>query len=176
MKLFQHLFDNYFKVLTIYSYKFVNNWHTAEDITQDVFMSLWINKKEIDFSKPIIAYLYRAIYNRSINYINSSLTQNRREANRTVDEMINDEIMSYNQYDELLLKEMAANIDSFIETLPNQCKKVYKMSRIENLKNKEIAHILNISEKTVEKHISKALEELRSHLMRIKAFGLFFYL
>ncbi len=166
--LFEHLFDTYYKALTIYSYKFVNDWQAAEDITQDVFMSIWMNKNKIDFSKPINTYLYRAIYNRSINYINSSLMQYKNKESLTIDEMINEEIMVYNQHDELLQKEISNNINEFIETLPPQCKKVYKLSRVQNLKNKEIAYLLNISEKTVEKHISKALEELRSHLIKLE--------
>ena len=70
--LFRELFDSYFRILTTYAYRFVNDWQTAEDITQDVFMSLWEKKESIDFDDPIKPYLYRAVYNRSINYLNST--------------------------------------------------------------------------------------------------------
>ena len=72
--LFRELFDSYFRILTTYAYRFVCDWQTAEDITQDVFTSLWEKKENIDFDDPIKPYLYRAVYNRSINYLNSATT------------------------------------------------------------------------------------------------------
>lgn len=167
MSLFGQLFNTYFQTLTTYAFRFVNDWQAAEDITQDVFMALWVKKEEIDFDEPIKPYLYRAVYNRSINYLNSALMQRRIEGADTIDELINHEILSYNQHDTLLLKEITNEIDSFVETLPPQCRKVYKLSREENLRNKEIAARLEISEKAVEKHITKALSEIRNHLVRL---------
>lgn len=167
LSLFRDLFDAYFKTLTTYAYRFVSDWQTAEDITQDVFMSLWEKKESIDFDDPIKPYLYRAVYNRSINYLNSALMQKRIEGTDTIDELISQEILSYNQHDTLLLKEITDEINRFVETLPPQCRKVYKLSREKNLRNKEIAAQLEISEKAVEKHISKALGEIRNHLVRL---------
>lgn len=116
--LFRELFDSYFRILTTYAYRFVNDWQTAEDITQDVFMSLWEKKESIDFDDPIKPYLYRAVYNRSINYLNSALMQKRIEGAETIDELINREILSYNQHDTLLLKEITDEINQFVDTLP----------------------------------------------------------
>lgn len=167
ISLFQQLFDSYFQSLVTYAFRFVNDWQAAEDITQDVFMALWVKKEDIDFDEPVKPYLYRAVYNRSINYLNSALMQKRIEGVDTIDELINQEILSYNQHDALLLKEITAEIHNFVETLPPQCRNVYKLSREENLKNKEIAARLDISEKAVEKHITKALTEIRNHLVHL---------
>lgn len=167
ISLFQQLFDSYFQVLVTYAFRFVNDWQAAEDITQDVFMALWVKKEDVDFDQPVKPYLYRAVYNRSINYLNSALMQKRIEGVDTIDELINQEILSYNQHDALLLKEITAEINNFVETLPPQCRNVYKLSREENLKNKEIAARLDISEKAVEKHITKALTEIRNHLVHL---------
>lgn len=167
VSLFQELFDSYFQSLVTYAFRFVNDWQAAEDITQDVFMALWVKKEDIDFDQPVKPYLYRAVYNRSINYLNSALMQKRIEGVDTIDELINQEILSYNQHDALLLKEITAEINNFVETLPPQCRNVYKLSREENLKNKEIAARLDISEKAVEKHITKALTEIRNHLVHL---------
>lgn len=167
ISLFQQLFDSYFQSLVTYAFRFVNDWQAAEDITQDVFMALWVKKEDVDFDQPVKPYLYRAIYNRSINYLNSALMQKRIEGVDTIDELINQEILSYNQHDALLLKEITAEINNFVETLPPQCRNVYKLSREENLKNKEIAARLDISEKAVEKHITKALTEIRNHLVHL---------
>ena len=165
--MFKELFDLYFQPLVTYAYRYVNDWQAAEDITQDVFMSLWIKKNDIDFDEPVKPYLYRATYNKSINYINSFLMQHRIGQSETIDDLLNRELLSYNQYDTLLLKEIAGEIKSFVETLPPQCKKVFELSRGANLKNKEIAEQLNISEKAVEKHISKALNGIREHLIKM---------
>lgn len=165
--LFRELFDSYFKALATYAYRFVGDWQTAEDITQDVFMSLWEKKGNIDFDDPFKPYLYRAVYNRSINYLNSALMQKRIEGADTIDELINREILSYNQHDTLLLKEITDEINRFVDTLPPQCRTIYKLSREKNLRNKEIAAQLEISEKAVEKQISKALGEIRNHLVRL---------
>lgn len=167
VSLFQQLFDSYFQSLVTYAFRFVNDWQAAEDITQDVFMALWVKKEDVDFDQPVKPYLYRAVYNRSINYLNSALMQKRIEGVDTIDELINQEILSYNQHDALLLKEITAEINNFVETLPPQCRNVYKLSREENLKNKEIAARLDISEKAVEKHITKALTEIRNHLVHL---------
>lgn len=167
VSLFQELFGSYFQSLVTYAFRFVNDWQAAEDITQDVFMALWVKKEDIDFDQPVKPYLYRAVYNRSINYLNSALMQKRIEGVDTIDELINQEILSYNQHDALLLKEITAEINNFVETLPPQCRNVYKLSREENLKNKEIAARLDISEKAVEKHITKALTEIRNHLVHL---------
>lgn len=164
LMLFQELFERYFRSLVTYAYRYVNDWNVSEDIVQDVFMALWVNRNEIDFEEPVKPYLYRATYNRSINHLNSVLVQRRIDHTDNLDELIDYEILSYNQHDNLLLKEIEEEISSFVKTLPEQRKKVFLLSREENMKNKEIAFLLNISEKTVEKHITKALSDIRTHL------------
>lgn len=164
LMLFQELFERYFRSLVTYAYRYVNDWNVSEDIVQDVFMALWVNRNEIDFEEPVKPYLYRATYNRSINHLNSVLVQRRVDHTDNLDELIDYEILSYNQHDNLLLKEIEEEISSFVRTLPEQRKKVFLLSREENMKNKEIAFLLNISEKTVEKHITKALSDIRTHL------------
>lgn len=164
LMLFQELFERYFRSLVTYAYRYVNDWNVSEDIVQDVFMALWVNRNEIDFEEPVKPYLYRATYNRSINHLNSVLVQRRVDHADNLDELIDYEILSYNQHDNLLLKEVEEEISSFVKTLPEQRKKVFLLSREENMKNKEIAFLLNISEKTVEKHITKALSDIRTHL------------
>ncbi|RHR38720.1 RNA polymerase sigma-70 factor [Parabacteroides sp. AF18-52] len=164
LMLFQELFERYFRSLVTYAYRYVNDWNVSEDIVQDVFMALWVNRNEIDFEEPVKPYLYRATYNRSINHLNSVLVQRRVDHTDNLDELIDYEILSYNQHDNLLLKEIEEEISSFVKRLPEQRKKVFLLSREENMKNKEIAFLLNISEKTVEKHITKALSDIRTHL------------
>ena len=177
LMLFQELFERYFRSLVTYAYRYVIDWNVSEDIVQDVFMALWVNRNEIDFEEPVKPYLYRATYNRSINHLNSVLVQRRVDHTDNLDELIDYEILSYNQHDNLLLKEIEEEISSFVKTLPEQRKKVFLLSREENMKNKEIAFLLNISEKTVEKHITKALSDIRTHLTQTgRMSGLIYFL
>lgn len=172
LQAFQHLFNTYYLSLTAYAYKIVNDHQEAEDIVQDVFMSLWIIKDRFDFDRAVKPYLLKAVYNRSVNYLKSRKPSIDITTGDT-DLMLLNEIASSDQEDSLLLKETSEKIHDFIETLPTQCKKVFKLSRFSGLKNKEIASTLNISEKTVENHISKALRDLRIHLKKIGLIPLF---
>lgn len=172
---FEDLFNDYYASLVNYSYKFVNEKSVAEDIVQDVFMALWIKKDDIDFSNPIKPYLYKATHNKSLNYL-GSLQPTQSIESCDVDTQIHHEIIQYNQSDSLLLKEVSKEIALFVETLPPQCKRVFKLSRTENKKNKEIALLLGISEKAVEKQISKALSELRLHLKKMEFMSVLYWI
>lgn len=176
LALFEDLFKQFFFPLTNYAYRYVNNKQIAEDITQDVFMALWMKKEEIDFTKPIEPYLYRAIYNKSINHLSSSFVQKRIDQIDSIDDLINQEVLNYNQYDLLILKEISKEIEVYVSSLSSQCQKVYRLSRESNMKNKEIALLLNISEKAVEKHISKALHGIREHLIKMDLMTMLCYL
>lgn len=172
---FKDLFDSYHHSLLLYAYQKVNDREVAEDIVQDVFLSLWIHRGQIDFTLPIQGYLFRALHNRCVNYLQSrafALSVGGNEASV----LLHREIVQYNQHDTLLLKELSDEIVFFIETLPAQCKKVFKLSRQDGLKNKEIADLLGISEKTVESHISKALKDLRMHLLKAGLLGILSFL
>ncbi|MDR2914414.1 MAG: RNA polymerase sigma-70 factor [Tannerella sp.] len=174
LNVFQYLFNTYYQPLVAYAYKIVNDHQEAEDIIQDVFLSLWINKDTFNYDQPIKPYLFKAVYNRSINYLKArkpSIDITASDAGQ----LLSDEIISSHQEESLLLKETSEQIKNFIETLPAQCKKIFKLSRISGLKNKEIAKTLNISKKTVESHISKALKDLRTHLKAIGIMSLFLF-
>ncbi|MDR2118389.1 MAG: RNA polymerase sigma-70 factor [Tannerellaceae bacterium] len=163
LALFQSLFATYYQPLLAYTCKVVNDIQSAEDIVQDVFMSLWINRDTLDFTEPLGSYLYKAVYKRSLTYLNSRRAIHEKDATARMHE----EIVQYDQQDSLLLKETFEEIRHFVETLPPQCKKAFKLSRFSHLKNREIAEVMQISEKTVEAHIGKALKELRAYLVRI---------
>jgi RNA polymerase sigma-70 factor (ECF subfamily) len=166
LNVFRYLFNTYYQSLAAYAYKIVDDIQDAEDIVQDVFMTFWINKDTFDFSKPVKPYLFKAVYNRSINFLKSKKT-NIELTENNIDQLLHEEIALSYPDNPLLLKELSDEINHFIDALPPQCKKVFTLSRISELKNREIAETLHISEKTVESHISKALKELRIHLKKL---------
>jgi RNA polymerase sigma-70 factor (family 1) len=105
------------------------------------------------------SYLYRSIYNCCINYLNQKTIQERHLKNiqmeKTDEENLENEINSV---------ELQQRIYEIIEDLPAQCRKIFKMNRFEGFKNDEIAAKLNLSKRTVETQISKALKVLRKKL------------
>jgi len=174
--LIEELFKSHYKPLINYACKYVFNKSAADDVIQDVFMSVWINRANIDFETGNIkSYLYKAVRSRCLNYIQSvkdSMALNIDD----VGFMIQKEIFSDKPSDGLLLDDLEREIERSIESLPPQCKKIFLYSRVNHLKNKEIASMLDISEKAVEKQITKALSEIRKHLAKLNLLSTLFFL
>lgn len=162
---FEKLFELYYRELLGYAYKFVNDKSAAEDIVQDVFFIIWEKRTTLNFEESIKPYLYKLVYNKSVNHLNSFTVKRRIDNMEDLDFLINMEINDYDPYETLLLKDITDIINMCIEAFPPQRKKVFLLSRQHSLKHKEIAALLSISEKAVEKHISKALNDIRKYLI-----------
>lgn len=158
------------KPLRTYAFRYVNNKDTAEDIVQDVFFELWNRRDIIRFEEPeaVKSYLFKSVYNRSINILKSDVLAVVRSLDEVDEEQLDKQIRSQlsDQEQSLLLKELENEIAAFVETLPSQCKKIFILSRTHELKNREIAEQLGITTKAVEKQITKALSELKKHLLK----------
>ena len=143
----------------------------AEDIVQDVFVELWNNKSKIDFDDHIKSFLYKSVYTRSINFLKHKSVVDSYTSEEK--EFFAQKIAYYNyENSEVMARlenmELKKEILSAINDLPDQSRKVFKMSYLYEMKNKEIADILGISLRTVEAHMYKALKILRvklSHLL-----------
>ena len=166
----EQLFRQYYKVLRVYAFRFVNDWDIAEDVVQDVFVALWNKRTDIEFDGAVKAYLFKAVYNKSLN-IHSSKKYTEEES---VEQAL--QILENNQENSLFMKELQGEIETFIETLPTQVKKVFILSRSYGLKIKEISVQLDLSPKTVEKYLTRALLELRTHLKNKDLMSLLFLL
>lgn len=176
LELFKELFQIHHQHLINFACKYVRNKQVAEDILQDVFMSMWINKDNIDFEhQQIKPYLYKSVYNRCINYI-KSLKESLPINPDDIDYLIQREIVEEKEFDFLFLQDLEKEINYSISLLPPQCKKVFTYSRKNLLKNKEIAELLGISEKAVEKHITRALLEIRKHLIKMNLLSALFFI
>lgn len=164
---FKKLFLKYYSPLCIYTLRYIKDTDVTEDIVQDVFTTMWIKRDEIDFSLSVKPLLYRYAHNKALDYLKSNTFKTDRLDEYTsyasLDSYIRNLITNQTEED-INLNELNAEIQTCIETLPEQCKKVYCLSRVKNMKNKEIADQLGINIKTVEKHISKALSEIRGYL------------
>lgn len=167
----ENLFKRYYKPLRAYAFRFLNHQAVSEDIVQDVFFELWARRDSIRFDEAdsVKSYLFKSVYNRSINILNSGNLKELSSLDGVNETHILDNLLSthiQSQEQSLLLKELETEIASFIETLPPLCKKIFILSRVHELKNREIAEKLGISVKAVEKQISKALTGLKTHLLK----------
>ncbi len=159
---FEMVFKSHYVKLTLYANKFLNDINVSEEIVSEALTFLWEKRGEIVFSVSVTAYLYKMVQNRCLNYIKHQKIENE-YVNYMLRNKLLDELPEHdtNPYYE---KELAQQIRMAIDSLPEKCKLVFEMSRFEYLKNKEIAQRLNISENTVERHITIAFEKLRKSL------------
>lgn len=156
---FEQLFREFFAPLCHFSNSYVKDLDAAKGITQEVFVKVWEKRKDIDVNKSLKSYLFSSVKNRSLNYI--------RDHKKFASQILDVEIANFEtpfEQDELELSELQEKIDRTINELPVKLKKVFLLSRFEELKYREIAEKLEISQKTVEAQMSKALKILREKL------------
>lgn len=157
----ESLFHTYYKILCRFSFRIVHDKDKAEDVVQTCFVNLWQKKDSINIQSSFKSYLYRSVYNRSIN----EYTRSRKIIQEDIS-VLNEVSSSVSEDPELLLqaKETQQKIDQAISFMPDGCRTIFLLSREEQLSYKEIAETLGISVKTVENQMGKALRILREHL------------
>ncbi|MCD7978206.1 MAG: RNA polymerase sigma-70 factor [Tannerellaceae bacterium] len=166
LQAFDRLFRNYFPKLKRFLAGFSGNETMAEDLAQDVFVKLWQNRTSLSHIRNLNAYLYTMARNALYNQLELSYYSH------TLSEEHIPEIPTLESLEELLFAdELEEIIRHTVEHMPPQRKMIFNLSRVEGLKNEEIATRLQIGKRTVETHISAALKELRKALA---IFSLFF--
>ena len=155
------LFQKYYRVLCSHAIRFVHSKEVAEDIVSELFCRFWTDQIYFSINTSYRAYLFKAVRFSSYNYIRWELSKRKNEFDFN---SVVDELNSLKPEESMLVDELAEEIEKVIENLPSQCKRVFMLSRFQNKKYREIADELNISQKAVEGHISKALETLRTRL------------
>lgn len=158
-KLFNLLYPRLFEI----SKFFVKQGHVAEEVVMDVFMKFWSNRKNLFNVQDLKGYLFIAVKRQSLNALRDS---KKRILFVNDAELITLVSPKYPE-DDLFSEEFLSFLAACISRLPEKCRIVFKLVKEENLKYKEVADILNISEKTVEMHMSHALKQLRNDLSRL---------
>jgi RNA polymerase sigma-70 factor (ECF subfamily) len=158
---FEVIYKQYFNALYRYSFSILNDPHLAEEMVQNVFLKIWEKKGELVVQSSLKAYLYRAVHNASMNRIKHEKVKQQYESHTT---HAMKTVKSQNPAQLSQYKQLQVALQSALEELPEQCRTVFQLSRFDELKYREIAVELNISEKTVENHMSKALKLLRLKL------------
>ena len=158
--LFESLFAQWYKPLCRFALRMVGDPELAEDVVQEVFVKFWERRDSLPQDLVPKAYLYKAVYNACLN----AITRQKRTVSMAPE--ISDTTPGDQDSDlDLRRQEVQKGIDSGLEELPPACKQVFELSRFEEMSYKEIAETMEISPKTVEAHMSKALRILRKHLM-----------
>ncbi len=152
------IFDEYYNTVFHAVYRIVGDKDTAEDLSQDVFMRLWEKRHQITINGPIGAYIRRMAINEGLGYL-------RKHKKYSLEEIQDHHSpLTSSGEDDYIDGELEQQIQCAIATLPPRCKTVFVLSRFEELSYKEIGQKLDISPKTVENQISKALKILRAAL------------
>lgn len=167
---FEKLFIKYYSHFNQFIFGFVKNEWISEDITQNTFIKVWIHREKLQSDLSIHSYLYVIAKYEIYNYFRSKQNQ---VVERFLDG-VHDIAVVPSAEDELFLDEMQDTIAATIEAMPEKRRIIFKMSRFEHKSAKEIAEIMNISARTVEKHIELALRELRTKLTPF-LFGILVY-
>lgn len=157
---FEMLFRTYYQPLCRYAYSFLQDKESAEEIVQSTFLMVWEKRDTLAIRTSVKPYLYAMVRNACLNVLkHEKIKQKHAGEELAVADRSYDSVSQMVASNELEYKIKAA-----LERLPEQCRIVFKLSRFEELKYAEIAEQLNISVKTVENHMGKALKIMREQL------------
>lgn len=162
---FEEMFKRYYKSLCVSALRYIPDEELAEDLVQDMFFRLWEKRENLFITTSLESYLYRSVHNLSINYLNHEKIK-RGYKDKVIQGFKNKHYNDDQAYWEFGLED---TIRKSVEMLPEKRRKIFKMSRFEDLKNQEIAQKLNVSVKTVEAQMTQAIRFLRDKLKDFKA-------
>ncbi len=157
---FSIIFSAYYKDLVMFAMKFTRELADAEDIVQEIFVKLWEDHEVIHIHSSLKSYLLKSVQNKSINWLKhkkiiSIYSSNARERSTLFEN-------STDNY--LLQSELQEQIDKALAKLPGKMSEAFRMNRYKGMKYKEISKVMNVSERTIEVYIGKALASLRNYL------------
>ncbi|MCK4662056.1 MAG: RNA polymerase sigma-70 factor [Bacteroidales bacterium] len=158
VKAFDYIFDSYYTGLCVFANKYVEDIDVAEDIVQELFIKIWEKREKLNINNSLKSYLFQSVNNSCLNHLKHLKIRDNYKKHISCHE-------TYElHHDTLIEEELNLRIYNSIESLPKKCKIIFKLSRFDGLKHKEIAEKLKISIKTVKVQIGKALKTLRYDL------------
>jgi len=157
---FNYIFYAYYKGLVLYAKEFTGDMDTAEEIVQGFFVKFWTEREQIRITSSVKAYLVKSVCNKCLDFLKHRkiMDKHNKEIQKGPPDIVDEGeevIMTY---------ELKEKIEKSINALPGNCREIFKKSRYEGKKYREIAGELGISVKTVEAQIGKALKKLREDL------------
>jgi RNA polymerase sigma-70 factor (ECF subfamily) len=167
---FEKLFHLFYERLSRYAWSMLDDKDAAEEIVQDVFVKFWENRASTEIHTALRPYLFKTVHNRCLNVIRHLNVR----ADYQKEQAYVESTIQWSVNDQLNEKELRQRIALAMEKLPPECRKVFRLSRFEELSYKEIAEFLDISVKTVENQMGKALRIMRVELSDYLFWGVLF--
>lgn len=164
---YKYIYDRQYKVLCIIAKEYVNDTFTAEMIVSDVIFALWKGREALEINQSLRNYLIKAVRNRCLNYLSQSEKLNFVKShigNQLESEQTNYEGQYTYPLSCLIEKELDIKINASIQALPELTRRIFCLSRFDNLKYEEIAQEINVSVDVVKYHIKSGLSHLRKDL------------
>ena len=166
---FEELFHECYRPMVAYAFRFLGEMEPSESVVQDVFLKFWQKRRELMITSSLRSYLFRAVRNLSLNYLEHRKIMT--GYSQMVLERESDRYDYSDFYVEVGLKE---KIDAAVAALPEKRQEIFRLAREEGMKYREIADQLGISVKTVETQMTLALKQLRTSLKDYRHLVLFF--
>ncbi len=155
-KAFEQIFIAYYNKTKAFINGYIKSVTDAEELTEDLFVELWINRRTIDTTRSFSSFLHTIARNKAVDFLRRKYVHN------TYVSQAESNPYTPTTEEELIARELGLLIDEAIDKMPAQRKKIYKLSREEGLSNTEIADRLNTTKRTVESQLSLALKEIRN--------------
>ncbi|WP_158870344.1 RNA polymerase sigma-70 factor [Maribellus comscasis] len=157
---FKKLYDLYCQQLLKFISQYLKETTEAEEIIQDVFLSVWENRKNLQIDKSVKSYLFQIAVNKVYNHLKRKVVERKYQYYLT-----HNDINSENDIeDKIYFKELKETIDQIISQLPDKQRKIFQLSRLDGTPHSEIAKKFNISIRTVENQIYRAGKFIKSKL------------
>lgn len=164
MRNIEEIYFRLFPRLCVFAEKMLRDSDFAKSVVQEVFLSVCEKKDRLHINTSIEAYLIKAVYNRCLFYIRESTIHQKHLSKiyyKQVTDHIPDEI-----FDEETIFKLKL-LDKAINSLPEKCRKIFLLNKKEGLSYAKIAVLMEISVKTVDNHISKALKKIKEYIGNI---------
>ena len=153
---FKKLFENYYPSLVNFALKIIHSSDEAKDVVQQFFIRFWENQDKYENREFNKTFFYTSIKNACINHLEKKVNDKRLHT------PVIPEIEEMDFFEQIVANEREMELYKIINNLPPRCKEIFYLNRFENQTYKQIAENLNISQKTVEAHMSTALNKLRT--------------
>nr|WP_302180055.1 RNA polymerase sigma-70 factor [Chryseosolibacter indicus] len=167
---FKFVFDQYYRPLTLFALKYVADIEEAKEVVQDFFVRFWYRRNSLKITFSLKMYLYQSVKNACLNYLETNKVKQRRMQNYS-----QAVLSTENALENLILAEQEELLMKAIDKLPQKCREIFVLSRMNKLSNQAISNQLQISVKTVEAQISIALKRLLQSLITLLVFLLLRY-
>ncbi|MCU0443854.1 MAG: RNA polymerase sigma-70 factor [Microscillaceae bacterium] len=158
---FEGLFHHFYSNLCKYAYRVVHSEAKAEELVSDVFLRIWTHREHINIQSSFQSYLFKSVHNQCLDYLRS---QYARQSSKFEEISYHHAQACESPEQTMIFYETNQKIEAAIDKLAPQARLIFRMSRDQGLKYREIAEALNLSIKTIETQMGRALKQLRNSI------------